>query len=93
MRLLIIALLLFQAVPSTSPSPDQPILSTAEVVAINSIEKDKQNLINQMQQDNLAENKIIQEFSKENPGWHLTSTFQVEKDKEVEKPKSSTVKK
>jgi len=90
-----IALLCMSAGAQTKPNESQaptPTLSTADIVAITSLEEVKQKAQATYQEAMSKEMKIAQEFRQTHPGWHLDERFSPVKD-EAEKPKTPDVKK
>ena len=64
-----------------SPTPALPTLSTADKVALESLEQKKQAAQKDYMAAYQTELQIEREFSDEHPGWHLDArTFSVEKD-------------
>lgn len=91
-----IAILLLSAMTAgaqQSPKP-APVLSTADKIAIQSLEKNKQDAQTQFNQAQQAEMTIVREFAQQHPGYHVNaSTFVVEADaKPAEKPASAVKK-
>lgn len=88
--LVLVAPLLFESRPDTQASspksaqsfrPPAPHLSTAEKIALDSCEKQKQDAKTEYQQATQQEQTIMVEFSAEHPGYHLSgSNFAVEPD-------------
>lgn len=69
MNLLVAVLLLAQAIPAATPKA--PDLSISEKTAITSMEKVKNDAVEQFNQANQIEEQIKAEFAQEHPGWHL----------------------
>lgn len=66
---------------SPSPAPSLPTLSTADKVALESLEQKKQAAQKDYMAAYQTELQIEREFSADHPGWHLDAqTFSVEKD-------------
>lgn len=82
-RIAAITILMFSAAcgfaqKSSAPAPQ---LSTADRIALQSCEKDKQGAQKQWQEALQQEQEILKEFGTNHPGFHVNSqTFSVEAD-------------
>lgn len=80
------ALILILALASVSAQAQQPpVLSTADRVAIQALEKTKADAQKQYQDAQQGEAQIVQEWQAAHPGFILTPQFEV-KPKPAEKP-------
>lgn len=68
---------------STAQAP-APQLSTADKIAINTLEKTKQDARKSFEDAQAAEDQMRKEFATANPGWHITAGFIVEADAKPE---------
>ncbi len=55
-------------------APQVPTLSLAEGVALNSLDKTKQEAAKQWQEANAEELAILREWQTAHPGWHIDAT-------------------
>lgn len=80
--------------PPSPPNAGAPQLSTSQRIAIQSLEKQKQDGLQMYQQAQQQEASVIQEFTAEHPGWHFNiMTGAVEKDQAPPAPPAPTAKK
>jgi hypothetical protein len=87
----VLALYLFARVSlaQAAPTPN-PSLSTADRVAINTLEKAKQDAGKEYTDAQQSEDSIFHEFAAAHPGYHINpKTFAVEADPKTEAPKET----
>lgn len=65
-----------------TPAPSAPVLSASESIALQALEEKKNDAAKAFQAASNAEDAVVAEFARNNPGYHLTPApdFKVTKD-------------